>query len=187
MVQSVAGNTLHSFRLAVGEIYGDAVVQRGLAMLDPDARLAVEQASSLFWVSMDTLRRVVDAWSTAASVTPEELTERAVRVSTRRNFNTILRAFLYFTSDEALVKRAPLLYARIRNAGKLTIEYEGRGRARALLTEWRNGTDRQMLSLGVSFEELLLFTGREHARCTFKRTHDGAIFDLQWGDPLRYR
>ena len=182
---------MSSFRIAVGEIWGEDVVQRGLATLDPESRLSVEQAAALLWVPIEVQARAIDAWTAAAGVEFEELVDRAVRRATQRNMSTVLRAFVRFTSDEAIMTRAPLMFGKLRNAGKLTVDYRGPGAARATLTEWRNGTDRQMFSLSISFEALMEVAGREHVRCKFKRTSDGAVFDVTWGDPRvpprRYR
>ncbi len=182
---------MSSFRIAVGELWGEEVVRRGLATLDPESRLSVEQAAALLWVPIEVQARAIDAWTAAAGVEFEELVDRAVRRSTQRNMSTVLRAFVRFTSDAAIMARAPLLYSKIRNAGKLTTDYRGPGVARAYLTEWQGGTDKQMFSLSISIEALLEVAGRDHARCKFKRTSDGAMFDVTWGDPRvlprRYR
>ena len=136
MVQSIAGSSMSSFRIAVGELWGEDVVRRGLATLDPESRLSVEQAAALLWVPIEVQARAIDVWTAAAGVEFEELVDRAVRRSTQRNMSTVLRAFVRFTSDAAIMARAPLLYSKIRNAGKLTTDYRGLGVVRVYLMEW---------------------------------------------------
>jgi hypothetical protein len=170
------------FQEAIGRLFGAGVVKRGLARLDPAERAQLETLTTVGWVPVTTLAHAVDEWSSEAGVSDHELTVRGVRESTRSTFTTVWRVLLHFTTDEALVTRAPLLYSRTRNAGTLTVTSYTARDAQLVLTRWRDPTDRQLLSLAVSFETVLELTGREPARCTFKRTQDGGAFRLRWGN-----
>jgi hypothetical protein len=183
VVQSVSGLSMMNFKEAVGRLFGPLVVERGLARLAPTEREQLETMTPVVWVPVVTLAHAVDAWSEEAGVSPEELTVRGVRESTRRSFATVWRVLLHFTTDDALITRAPLLYARTRNAGVLSVELRAPRDAQLVLSRWRDTTDRQLLSLAVAFETVLELTGRPHARCTFRRTSDGGVFRLRWGDP----
>ena len=183
VVQSVSGLSMMNFRDAVSRQFGPSLAARGLERLDPTKRQQLETMTAVDWIPVETLASAVDAWADEANVSPEELTIRGVRESTRQSFATVWSVLLRLTTDEALVTRTNLIYARSRNVGKLTSELRGPRSARLVRTEWRNPTDRQHLSLAVAFETVMELTGRYHARCTFKRTSDGGIFQLQWGDP----
>jgi hypothetical protein len=183
VVQCVSGVSLMHFRDAVAKLFGREVIVRGAARLAPEERAQLEALSAIGWVPVETLAHAVDAWAEAAGVSAEELTVRGVREATRQSFATVWRVLLRLTTDDALVARAPLLYARVRNAGTLGVTALGARDAQLALTGWRDSTERQLLSLAVSFETILELTGRPHARCTFKRTSDGGTFRLRWGDP----
>ena len=183
VVQSVSGLSMMNFRDAVSRQFGPSLAARGLERLDPTKRQQLETMTAVDWIPVETLASAVDAWADEANVSPEELTIRGVRESTRHSFATVWRLLLRLTTDEALITRTPLIYARARNAGTLTADMRGPRNARLVLREWRNPTDRLLLSLAVAFETVLELTGRYHARCTFKRTSDGGVFQLQWGDP----
>jgi len=182
VVQSVSGMSMMYFKGAVVELFGAGVLERGIAQLDPVMRAQMETTTAVAWVPADTLSRAAELWAAEAGVSPEELTARCVRESTRRSFGTVWRVLLYFTTDEALVARAPLLWSRTRNAGVLTVELRSPREARLLLSQWRTTLDRQLLSIAVGFEAILEITGRPHARCAYKRTPDGGSFHLRWGD-----
>jgi hypothetical protein len=183
VAQSVSGLSMIAFRDAVAKLFGSEVVERGLLRLLPEERIELETMTPVVWVPVVTLAHAVDAWAEEAGVSPEELTVRGVRESTRQSFATVWRVLLHFTTDEALVTRAPMLYARTRNAGVLTVTSYGAHDAQLVLSRWRDTTERQLLSLAVAFETVLDLTGRAPARCTFKRTSDGGVFRLRWGDP----
>lgn len=181
--QCVAGGTLHGFAEALGELYGRPMVEAGLARLPLEERIQVEQAKAQLWVPIGILGRAVDAWAIASGVSDEELTVRGVRLSTRNTVNHLFRVLLRVTTDEALIARTQALYSRVRNVGTLSAQVRGPQSARLTLTGWRNGTDRQLLSFVVAVETLLELTGRPHARSKVRRTSDGGVMDLSWGDP----
>jgi hypothetical protein len=182
VVQCCSGVTMVNYRDAVAKLYGPDVVSRGLARLAPDARFQLETMTTTGWIPMETVGAATEAWAEAAGVSPEELTVRAVRESVRHTFATVWRVLLRFTTDSALMARTPLLYKRIRNAGVLTVELRAPYEARLELTRWQNPTDRQLLSLATAIETVLELAGRTEVRCTFKRTADGGVFQLRWGD-----
>lgn len=184
-VPSVSGISMANFRDALVSIYGADAVRSGLARLDPESRILVEQASAHAWIPATVLADAVDAWALAAETDARELTERGVRLGVRTGFATIWRLLLRVTTDEALIARTPSIYSRTRNVGELKAELRLPRLARLTLTGWSEITDRQLYSLAVSFEEILEITGRTHARAHYRRTADGGIFDVSWGEPRR--
>jgi hypothetical protein len=183
VVQSVSAVSMMHFKDAVETLFGANVVRGGLERMAPARRQHLETMTGVGWIPVDTLACAVDAWAEEARVSPEELTVRGVRYATRHSFATVWRVLLHFTTDAALIARTPMIYSRSRNAGLLTAEMRQPRDARLVLSRWRDTTDRQLLSLAVAFETILELTGRAHARCGFKRTHDGGVFQLRWGDP----
>lgn len=182
LVPSVSGLSMGHFRDAVATIYGADVTRRGVATLAPDERLLVEQASAHAWIPMTILTEVVNAWAAAAGVDPDVLTEACVRLGVRTSFATVWRLLLRVTTDDVMIARTPTIYARTRNIGELRAEMRLPGLARLTLTGWPNPTDRQLFSLVVGLEEVLEITGRRNARTNYRRTPDGAVFDLSWGE-----
>jgi hypothetical protein len=87
---------------------------------------------------------------------------------------------LRLSSDEALIKRTPMIYSRSRNVGELSARIVEPGRAELKLTEWPEITDRQMRSVGVGIESVIALTGRRSVQMRCTRTASGAVFDLRW-------
>lgn len=181
LVQSVSGSSMHGFMEALATLYGRPMIDAGLARLPLDERIQVEQAFAQMWVPVEILAHAVDAWAEVSGISDEELTRRGVRLSTRNAVSTLWRMLFRVTTDEALITRTPILYSRIRNVGQMTSHLRAEREARVVLTGWRRGTDRQLLSLAVAIESILECSGRPRVRSTWKRTSDGGVIDLSWG------
>jgi hypothetical protein len=182
VVPSASGTSVSNFVAALREIYGDAWVNAGLERLDAETRIQVEQAAALMWVPLEVLRRSVDAWAEANDVSADEITRRGVQLSVKRSFKTVWRILMTVTTDSALIARAPLLWSKARNVGKIHAERRAGRNARLTLTEYPRCSERQIYSLAVALEALFELTGRKRAACKFRRTLDGAVFDVAWGE-----
>jgi hypothetical protein len=184
IVPSVSGTSMSTFTDALRDIYGQAWVDAGLARLDSERRMQVQQSTALMWIPLETLRLAVDAWSEASGVSANEITRLGVQLAVKKSFATVWRLLLTFTTDSALIARVPMLWNKSRNVGHAVAEIRGTGHGRITLTGFPNPTDRQIYSVSVAIATFLELTGRKPARCNYRLTHDGAIFDATWGtDP----
>jgi hypothetical protein len=183
VVPSVSGISLNHFVGALREIYGPEWVRAGLDRLDAETRMQVEQATALMWVPLEVLRVAVDAWAETGNVSADEITRRGVQLSVRKSFATVWRVLLTVTTDSALIARAPLLWSRTRNVGRIAPEVKSARHARLTLTDYPTRHERQIYSIAVAFEAFFELTGRKPATCKYRRTSDGAVFDVTWGAP----
>jgi hypothetical protein len=178
---SLAGTSVVHFMSAIRSQYGEDALRRGLARLEPAARTILEEASPMGWIPMDVVGQAVDLWAAEAGVTGEELTRLGVRLATKESFNTVFKIFLRLNTDEALIARTPLIYAKTRNIGHLAVEEATTGAARLVLTEWPDVTERQLLSIATAIETLLEITGRTNPSVKGRRVEGGGVFVLRWG------
>jgi hypothetical protein len=179
-IPSSAGIAVLDLIHALEEDVGSAAVALGRERLPPRAREELAEITSISWVANTTVSALVDAVAAAAGVDPEPMLDRAIRRGVERTFKTVWRMLLRLSSDEALIKRTPMIYSRSRNVGELSARIVEPGRAELKLTEWPEITDRQMRSVGVGIESVIALTGRRSVQMRCTRTASGAVFDLRW-------
>jgi hypothetical protein len=127
-----------------------------------------------------TLALFVDELARCAQRDAEEMIDEAVRRAVDRTFKTVWRMFLRITSDEALIKRTPLIYQRSRNVGQLHARILEPGNGEVLLTDWPDVSERHLRTIGVSIASVMELAGRRDVRMTSHRTPEGARYQLRW-------
>jgi hypothetical protein len=106
----------------------------------------------------------------------DEITRRAAK----HTFTTAWRMLVRLTSDDAIMKRVPAMYARGRNTGRLTSSMRAPGHALLDLTGWPEVPVRQIRVFGIRMQTIALVSGRREARIEFERTREGAHDELRW-------
>jgi hypothetical protein len=180
VVPSTAGTSALDLLASYRDIVGVETFDRALASLPDDLRRKVAGMTRLSWVAVADLSVVIDALGRAAGRDPDELLDRAVRQATERSFKKVWRVMLRFTSDEALMARAPSMYALSRNVGKLAARVVRPGLAELALTGWPDVTDRHLRTLGISIATVIEQAGRRDVAIEAHRAPDGAAYALTW-------
>lgn len=176
----LAGQSARDMLWALERVLGADVVQAGLARVPEAARRAYADASPLDWVPYETVVTVHQAIAHAGETTMEAMIDEAVPLAVRRSFKTVWRIFLRFTSDEALIKRTPLIYSRTRSRGTMEARMIAPGKGLAEVRGWRGIPPRDIRALAVGMEELLRLADREGVVVRGRATADGAAFDIRW-------
>lgn len=176
----LAGQSARDMMWALEQTLGREVVAAGLARVPEAERRAYADATPLEWVPYETVVTVHQAIAVAGQTTMEAMIEEAVPFAVRRSFKTVWRLFLRFTSDEALIKRTPLIYARSRSRGAMEARVLEPGKAVAEVRGWSGIPPRDVLALSVGIRELLKIAGRDEVIVRGKATPDGARFDIRW-------
>ena len=179
-VPSTSGIAVMDLLHVLAEMVGRENVERAKARLSPSEREAIDALTAVSWLPNTTLAVFVDELARCAERDAEEMIDQAVRGAVDRTFKTVWRMFLRVTSDEALIKRTPIIYQRSRNTGQLSARILEPGNAEVLLTDWPDVSDRHLRTIGVSIASVMELAGRRDVRMTAQRTPDGARYQLRW-------
>lgn len=164
----------------LGEMVGDETIERAKARLSPDLRAEIEALTAVSWLPNTTLGALIDEVARCAGRDPEALIDQAVCGAVDRTFKSVWRMFLRVTSDEALIKRTPMIYQRSRNTGQLSARVLEPGCAELLLTDWPDVSDRHLRTIGVSIQRVVELAGRHDVRMSVRRTPEGGRYELRW-------
>jgi hypothetical protein len=180
VVPSVSGIAALDLLKAFEEIVGLEAVERAHAAMPAELLTELDSITALSWVANNTLTSVIDQIALSAGREVEALLDQAIRRSTERTFKTVWRMFLRLTSDEALIKRTPMIYSRSRNTGQLSARIVSPGCAELMLNGWPDVSDRHLRGIGISIETVVGLSGRHEVRMSFVRTAGGGRYELRW-------
>lgn len=176
----LAGQAVLDTRWAFTQVLGHDALMRALARLPDGTREDYERATPMSWVSYETIRAVHDAFAREAGEPIEALLDRAVPLALERSFKTVWRLLLRFTSDEALIARAPLLYQRTRSRGTMSARIDRPGVGVCELKGWASVPSRDVHALTISIRSFLELAGRQGVTVVGERTASGARFRVTW-------
>jgi hypothetical protein len=164
----------------LADLVGQEVVDQALATLALDQRAELESATALSWIRVSTSAALFDAAARLAKHEPEPMVDEITRRATKRTFTTAWRMLVRLTTDEAMIKRAPTMYARGRNTGRLTAGMREPGLAALELTGWPGAPKRQIRVFGISMQTIALLSGRRDVAIQIEHTREGAQYELRW-------
>jgi hypothetical protein len=180
MIPSASGARIVEMRRLVAEEIGREKMLAAIASLPAAMQREYLEATAMTWVACATEYAVHDAIAAAIHEDPLLFHDRMLRAAMEKSFKTVWRLLLRFTSDEALIARTPIIYAKTRNVGKLTARSPARNRAEIVLSGYPHCTMRDVRAIGVGLEAALRLTGRRDVRLTSTFKPDGAIYLAEW-------
>jgi len=180
LVPSTAGTSVLDLLKSYEEIVGPDVLAAAREKLPAEIRAELDAMTSLSWMPVTSVARVVDQIAAEAKADPEALLDRAVRLATKRTLTTVWRALLKLTTDAALIARTPIFYSKSRNVGRLHARLVARRRAELTLTEWPSISQRHRRTLAISIETIVTLAGRRDVEVSWEPTADGAVYRLTW-------
>ena len=180
MVPSAAGARIVEMRRLVLEEIGLDRLTAALAQLPEAMRREYLEATAVSWVACATEYAVHDAIAHAIGEDELQLHDRLLRAAMEKSFKTVWRLLLRFTSDEALIARTPIIYAKTRNVGRLTARSPARNKAEIILSSYPHCGFRDVRAIGVGLEAALRLTGRKDVRLHHTMRPDGALYLAEW-------
>lgn len=180
VVPSNSGTSVLDLLAALEEALGRDVVAAAFKKLPDGVRERFEQITPLTWVPVAALGVAIDQIAREANVDATAMLDAATRRATERTIKTVWRLMLRLTSDEALLARTPLYYAKSRNVGRLAGRVVAPGRAELVLSEWPGVSARHARALGISIETVVKLAGRKGVTMAWEPTRDGAHYRLTW-------
>lgn len=151
-----------------------------MATLTPADREELESATSIGWVRILAVQNLHRALAKELGRTIEDVHEECVTNGTARAFQTVWKVLLRFASPQWIIQRAPSLYAKGYDTGRLEAVAAGEHSAVLALREWPGVPDLVVRGLRIGVLNALTNTGREGLSATYERTHDGARITVRW-------
>jgi len=162
------------------DVVGRDVVARAIASLPTglveEARVIVPAA----WVRADLVDALFSAIAHEAGRPPEELFPLAIERGVQRTLHTVWRALMHLSTDAAIVKRTPSLFARSYSRGRLTSHFTGDGTADVELVDWPDVSRFRLIAIASGIRAVLRVAGRKDVHVTTDRTSEGAKFRARW-------
>lgn len=160
--------------------FGQPLVDDALTRLTAAEREQLRTMLSVSWVSTELAEAVINHVADRIGRNRDELFKDVVTTTVERQFKTVWRAILHFTTDSALVSRTPMIYSKTYNAGSMTSDISTPGTARVRVTGWPNNNGRQMLGLSYGIGTVLRVAGRKQVDVTHSVRPGGADFVATW-------
>ena len=176
----VSGALVCSLRDVVCESVGEEVVGRALARVPEEIRMRYEFATTMGWVPIDTMEKVFSAIAAELGRSLDELHESVARRSIERTMQTVWRVLLRFTSDRALVSRAPVLFAKAYNRGRLEASFPKPCVAEVRLYDWPDPPAWPLRATRIGIETALRLGNRKNVVVRAARAAGGATFTATW-------
>jgi hypothetical protein len=165
---------------AFKQLVGVETVRVALERLPDDKREEMRLVLPASRIRPNLLAEVSEVVAKVAGRDTVELHVEAVRAGMKHTLKKIWQPLLRVTTDQALIKRAPLFYSRAYEGGALSASLVGPGRAEAVLTGWPNAPGIHLLGIGAAIEAILTFAGRKNVKAHHDITPDGAVFKIAW-------
>ena len=179
-VPSLSGIAVHDTFRALEEMVGAGVISAALQSLSHVEREQFEQATTVSWIPMTVVGAVVDEIARLTHQDPDSMLDEAVRRAVQHTFKTAWRMLLKLTTDEALIARTPIIYAKARYVGQLSARITQPGQAELKLSGWPRIPDRHIRTVGLATQVILELAGRRAVRIHGTRNHDGVLYHLTW-------
>jgi hypothetical protein len=180
MSPRVSGTVVFDHRAAYQELIGRERLDAAIASLPEELRREYLDVLPVSWLRLSTLVTLIERCAEAVGREPLALDAEAARISAQRSFRTVWKVLLRFTSDEAIVARTPLFYAKAYDTGKLTSAITAPGRAEIVLGGWPGVHPTVIQALAIATELVLSHGGRKEVVVTSTPTAHGANFAARW-------
>jgi hypothetical protein len=177
---SVSGTVVRQHLDALTEAHGAAAVSAALATLSASEREHLTSALATDWVPLSTLEAFYEAAAPQVGKRVADLQREMGARGVEQRLKTVWRVLLRFTSDEALVARTPIFYAKTYDTGRLSSRVVSPGRGEIELTDWPGAPDFVRRGLSVGIATVLRLAGRKNVGVADEKRKDGALFVATW-------
>jgi hypothetical protein len=163
------------------QLVGSEKVREVLEKLPTEIRNQLPVLTPKSRVEPDILMTISEALAKVSGRDTIGLHTEAIRLGMKRTLKNIWKPLLALTSDQALVKRAPLFYSRAYEGGSLIATKLENGRGELVLSGWHGGAPAiHVHGIVAGIEAVLTFAGRKNVTSTHELTADGALIHIAW-------
>jgi len=162
------------------DVVGPEPVERAFASLPLEQRRELEAAVPAAWVGVVPIDALYTAIAREAGRDLQTLYPDIVRVGIAKTLRSVWRALLRLTTDRALLRRTPLIYAKGHSVGQIEAHIEARGRGTVVLTGWPNMPALRRLGVAAGIRATMEVAGRTNVTVDYVDTADGAEYRVRW-------
>jgi hypothetical protein len=163
---------------AMVRLVGDDVVARVVARLPEDRRQEFEHLSMFAWCRCSTLNIVLEQVAVESGRDVEVFVHDVVRHSFGVVLRSVWRLLARFTSNEAIVQRASMLYGRTLDRGVAHAHLLDGDHMALEISERPDLSRIDVLSIAAAIEAVFDVAGRR-VRVTHRRSPDGVRYDIR--------
>lgn len=175
----ISGSIVWNHMVELRERYPGAV-DAALDRIDPTARAEVADALAIGWVDLDAYEAFYQAVAREAGRALAELHTEVSRVSVERTLTTVHRLLMRFTTDNALMSRTPIIYAKTFDRGSLEPAIPEPGRGEIDVVGWPGMPEMALRGLRIGVETVLRVAGRKGVQVAGASARDGAHLTATW-------
>ncbi|HEY6558529.1 MAG TPA: hypothetical protein VI072_14705 [Polyangiaceae bacterium] len=177
---SLSGALAANLRSVVTTLAGEGAVRAALARVPESVRHDFESITGVGWIPITSMEAVFAEIALQRGQTLAELHEQVARIAVEQTLRTVWRMLLRLTTDHALISRAPALFARSYNRGRVEASLSATGRGELTLHDWPNVPDWVLRGLRIGTETSLRLAGRSGVRAVSERRPNGALLHVTW-------
>ena len=184
MEAKVFGGVVRNHQKVIARMIGPAALEQALAKIEPELREELQNASMLSWCTQRALSALHERCSDIANIELDRFVTDVVKGSMKLTFGGVWKILFKVTSDEAIVRRAGILYSRSTTRGRLIAEITGKGRALIRLVDYPDIPHISVVATAASIEAALSVSERTQPRVAWKRVGNEIHYDVRWRPKL---
>lgn len=148
-------------RRVIERLVGADGYQRALMRLPEERRLEFTGMGMFSWCSTTTVAMLLVEAAKEAGTDANSFTARVVREGFGRVMRTVWRLFVSFSDDEAIVRRAGVVYTKAIDRGKTQAFVESPGHLVLEISEWPDINIIDIVAIASGIEAALEVAGRK--------------------------
>ena len=178
----MSGALVERHRRTLAEWLSASRIDCALQRLPEDQRREFLEASALSWVRISTLEATFRELGKELNEDPAQLQIDVVKRSVEANVRGIWSILMRLTTNEALVKRLPRIYARAYDGGEVVIDAVGPRDATFHVRGWQRMPEYARRGLAAGTEAVLYVAGRKDVRVKQVPGDDASVtrFAVRW-------
>jgi hypothetical protein len=177
----MSGSIILEHRNVIVERFGIAVLNEAVANLSDSQRQEIAEARPATWIRISTMEEFYANLAKGLGRRVPELHVEIGRLATERTLKTLWRVFLRFTSDEALITRCPVIFAKSYDCGRVEAIVARPGQGQVTLLDWPKVTDFPVRGLCNGITTLLTLAGRANVTTRVAtRTPEQTVIAVTW-------
>ena len=176
----VSGAVLLDQVRVLEDLTSPVVLKRAVETMDSAAQAALAALTPVGWCRLETAEGLFDLVARSVGRTTLDLHAEAARVGLERTMKGMWRVLLRLTTDDALIRRTPLLYSKTFDRGDMSARIVEKAHAEIRVVGWPTITPMQLQGIGIGILTVLDVAGRKDVRVTREKTATGALYRATW-------